>query len=114
MISTTCESPNRATRDCFEKHGYLDHLLHRTGHSFGVTGHEAPFLAIGYDRVTDGKLDATLVLIYPRPTTEDSGFIYLPTYRSVYRLTDAALPLGVDPGLHPTQLTSTSNTTKKP
>ncbi len=40
-------------RDHFEKHGYLDHLLHRTGHSFGVTGHEAPFLAVGYDRVAE-------------------------------------------------------------
>lgn len=70
-----------------------------------VAGLQLPPVAIGYDRVTDGKLDATLVLIYPRPTTEDSGFVYLPTYRSVYRLTDAALPLGVDPGLHPTQLT---------
>ncbi len=46
-------SVDQATRDCFEKHGYLDHVLHRTGHSFGVTGHEAPFLAIGYDRVVE-------------------------------------------------------------
>lgn len=23
--------------------------MHRTGHSFGVTGHEGPFLAISYD-----------------------------------------------------------------
>lgn len=30
--------------------GYGDRRLHRTGHSFGVTGHEAPFLADGYDR----------------------------------------------------------------
>ena len=35
------------------KHGYLDALLHRTGHSFGVTGHEAPFLAVGYERVVE-------------------------------------------------------------
>jgi Xaa-Pro dipeptidase len=30
--------------------GHGEHLLHRTGHSFGVTNHEAPFLAEGYDR----------------------------------------------------------------
>ncbi|HBO1995411.1 TPA: aminopeptidase P family protein [Pseudomonas aeruginosa] len=30
--------------------GYGDHMLHRTGHSFGVTDHEAPFLAEGYER----------------------------------------------------------------
>lgn len=40
---------DQAVRDHFEKHGHLEHLLHRTGHSFGVTGHEAPFLAVGYD-----------------------------------------------------------------
>mgnify|MGYP002479122754 FL=1 len=32
------------------KAGYVT-PLHRTGHSFGVTGHEAPFLAIGEDNV---------------------------------------------------------------
>jgi Xaa-Pro dipeptidase len=31
--------------------GYEANLLHRTGHSFGVTGHEAPFLARGYARI---------------------------------------------------------------
>ena len=70
-----------------------------------VANFELPPVAIGYDRVVDGKLNATLVLIYPRPTSQDNGFAYLPTYRSVYRLTDPTLPLGVDPGLHPTQLT---------
>ncbi|WP_231869463.1 Xaa-Pro peptidase family protein [Acetobacter malorum] len=33
-----------------KKAGY-DNPLHRTGHSFGVTNHEAPFLAIGEDNV---------------------------------------------------------------
>lgn len=62
-------------------------------------------VAIGYDRVIEGKLNATLVLIYPRPTSHANGFVYLPTFRSVYRLTDPSLPLGVDPGFHPTRLT---------
>ncbi|MFK7788500.1 MAG: hypothetical protein AB8C95_03260 [Phycisphaeraceae bacterium] len=70
-----------------------------------VADYELPPVAIGYDRVIEGKLNATLVLIYPRPTSHANGFVYLPTYRSVYRLTDPALPLGVDPGFHPTQLT---------
>ena len=70
-----------------------------------VAGYALPPVAIGYDRVTEGKLDATLVLIYPRPVSDPTGYVYLPTYRSVYRFTDAALPLGVDPGLHPTLLT---------
>ena len=28
-------------------------MLHRTGHSFGVTGHEAPFLAVSYERTIE-------------------------------------------------------------
>ena len=70
-----------------------------------IAGYELPPVAIGYDRVIDGKLNATLVLIYPRPTSQANGFVYLPVYRSAYRFADAALPLGVDPGLHPTRLT---------
>jgi Xaa-Pro dipeptidase len=30
--------------------GYGDQILHRTGHGLGITGHEAPYLALGYDR----------------------------------------------------------------
>ena len=30
--------------------GYGDFILHRTGHGLGITGHEAPFIAEGYDR----------------------------------------------------------------
>ena len=44
---------DQAVRVHFVKHGYGDALLHRTGHSFGVTGHEAPFLAVSYDRVIE-------------------------------------------------------------
>ncbi|MHA2129240.1 MAG: M24 family metallopeptidase [Promethearchaeota archaeon] len=32
------------------QNGYGDYILHRTGHGFGITGHEAPYLAEGYDR----------------------------------------------------------------
>jgi Xaa-Pro dipeptidase len=30
--------------------GYGDNILHRTGHGLGITGHEAPYLALGDDR----------------------------------------------------------------
>ncbi len=30
--------------------GYADNILHRTGHGFGITGHEAPYVALGDDR----------------------------------------------------------------
>lgn len=41
---------DRRVNDLLKARGYGDHLLHRTGHSFGVTRHEAPFLAEGYSR----------------------------------------------------------------
>jgi Xaa-Pro dipeptidase len=39
---------DRKVNELFKKKGYGPNLLHRTGHSFGVTNHEAPFLAEGY------------------------------------------------------------------
>lgn len=66
-----------------------------------VAGFDLPPVAIGYDRVIDGRRNASLVLIYPGLTSDNQGMVYVPTYRSVYRFTDADLPLGVDPGLHP-------------
>lgn len=44
---------DRDVRAHFEAKGYGDAQLHRTGHSFGVTGHEAPFLAVSYDRTIE-------------------------------------------------------------
>jgi hypothetical protein len=70
-----------------------------------VAGYTLPPVAIGYDRVVEGERDATLVLVYPAPTSEANGFVYLPTFRSIYRLTDPTLPIGVDPGVHPIKLT---------
>jgi len=37
-------------RKIIEDGGYGDTILHRTGHGFGITGHEAPYLALGDDR----------------------------------------------------------------
>ena len=39
-----------AVRQVITDRGYGDRILHRTGHGFGITGHEAPYLAEGYDR----------------------------------------------------------------
>jgi len=41
---------DRKVNDLLKARGYGDSRLHRTGHSFGVTRHEAPFLAEGYAR----------------------------------------------------------------
>lgn len=40
---------DRQVNDFFKSRSYSENLLHRTGHSFGVTDHEAPFLAEGYE-----------------------------------------------------------------
>ena len=39
-----------AVRKLIGDRGYGDRILHRTGHGFGITGHEAPYLAEGYHR----------------------------------------------------------------
>lgn len=36
--------------------GYGDFIIHRTGHGLGITGHEAPFLAEGYDRILEPNM----------------------------------------------------------
>ncbi|UCE86339.1 MAG: aminopeptidase P family protein [Deltaproteobacteria bacterium] len=41
---------DRAVRARITDRGYGDRILHRTGHGFGITGHEAPYVAEGYDR----------------------------------------------------------------
>ena len=36
--------------------GYCDNILHRTGHGLGITGHEAPYIAEGYDRALESGM----------------------------------------------------------
>jgi Xaa-Pro dipeptidase len=45
-------------RKFITEQGYEDYILHRTGHGFGVTPHEAPYLAEGYNR----KLEPGMVI----------------------------------------------------
>lgn len=42
--------------------GYGDYIIHRTGHGLGITGHEAPYIAEGYDR---GLLPGMVISIEP-------------------------------------------------
>ena len=41
---------DKKVRKYITDNGYGDYIIHRTGHGLGITGHEAPFLAEGYDR----------------------------------------------------------------
>jgi Xaa-Pro aminopeptidase len=36
--------------------GYGDNILHRTGHGFGITGHEPPWVALGGDHVLEENM----------------------------------------------------------
>ena len=47
---TLMSTVDQKVNDYFRKMGLGDKLLHRTGHGMGVTAHEAPFFAEGYDR----------------------------------------------------------------
>ena len=41
---------DKKVRKYIAENGYGDYIIHRTGHGLGITGHEAPFLAEGYDK----------------------------------------------------------------
>ncbi|MFX0186620.1 MAG: M24 family metallopeptidase [Candidatus Hodarchaeota archaeon] len=41
---------DKAVRKFITARGYGDYIIHRTGHGLGITGHEAPYIAEGYDR----------------------------------------------------------------
>ncbi|MHA1659100.1 MAG: M24 family metallopeptidase, partial [Promethearchaeota archaeon] len=47
-----------AVRKIYKKRGYGDKILHRTGHGLGITGHEAPYVAVGYDQ----KLEPGMII----------------------------------------------------
>ncbi len=51
---------DRTCNDIFKRAGYEANLLHRTGHSIGVTGHEGPFLADGDDRIIEPGMIFTI------------------------------------------------------
>ena len=43
----TCSQIDEAARDVFKKHGMLDYIRHRSGHSIGLELHERPLLRAG-------------------------------------------------------------------
>ena len=61
--------------DGIERVDDLDRVVHRTGHSFGVTGHEGPFLALSYDREIEPGIPFGHGLSY---TTFEYGPLDLP------------------------------------
>ena len=47
---TVLEEIDKQVRQVYIDAGYEKNIIHRTGHGFGVTGHEDPFLALGDKR----------------------------------------------------------------
>ncbi len=47
---------DKKVRKFITDNGYGDYVIHRTGHGLGITGHEAPFLAEGYDRPLESNM----------------------------------------------------------
>lgn len=51
---------DRQANAVFRSAGYAQNLLHRAGHGIGVTGHEGPFFAEGYDRIIEPGMVFTI------------------------------------------------------
>ena len=51
------EIDKKVRKFIFDK-GYGDYIIHRTGHGFGITNHEAPYIAEGYDH----KLESGMLI----------------------------------------------------
>ncbi len=61
---------DKKVRKFITDHGYGEYILHRTGHGLGITGHEAPYLAEGYDRALEPGM---LVSVEPGIYIPDVG-----------------------------------------
>ncbi|MFX0036858.1 MAG: M24 family metallopeptidase [Candidatus Hermodarchaeota archaeon] len=48
--NTIMSEIDKKVRNYIIEKGYEEYIIHRTGHGLGITGHEAPFLAEGYDK----------------------------------------------------------------
>ena len=50
------EDVDRQVLQIIKDAGYEDNILHRTGHGFGITGHEPPWIALGSDHVLEKNM----------------------------------------------------------
>jgi len=67
-LGTIMSEIDKKVRNFIFEKGYGKFVIHRTGHGFGITGHEAPYIAEGYDR----KLEPNMII------SIEPG-IYIPT-----------------------------------
>jgi len=50
------EEVDRQVLRIIQDAGYGGNILHRTGHGFGITGHEPPWVALGSDHVLETNM----------------------------------------------------------
>lgn len=50
------EDVDREVLQVIKDAGYADNILHRTGHGFGITGHEPPWVAVGSEHVLEKNM----------------------------------------------------------
>jgi len=50
------EEVDRQVLQVIQDAGYGDQILHRTGHGFGITGHEPPWIALGSEHVLEKNM----------------------------------------------------------
>ena len=50
------EDVDRQVLDLLKKKGCGDYILHRTGHGFGITGHEPPWIALGSSDILEKNM----------------------------------------------------------
>jgi len=50
------EEVDRQVLDIIKEAGYGEHILHRTGHGFGITGHEPPWIALGSEHILEKNM----------------------------------------------------------
>jgi Xaa-Pro dipeptidase len=65
-----CAEVDEAVLSVIRDHGYGDRILHRTGHGFGITGHEPPWVALGSEEVLEKNM---LISIEPGIYIPDLG-----------------------------------------
>lgn len=61
---------DEAVLNLLKKRGYSEAILHRTGHGFGITGHEPPWIALGSEDVLEKNM---VVSIEPGIYLPDTG-----------------------------------------
>lgn len=61
-----------------------------------AAGLELGAIELECNRIEFGQLDTSLTLVYPELVTDQQGEVFLPAYRTVYRLTARPHPTGYD------------------